>query len=379
MLGKLASVSVHGHFPPVVPFHALYIISHRQHHLIADQTFIHQIQGDLVCHFPYHQTSFRDWIGTVQHLPGANAAGLRPIGLDVGNGAGFHAPCVIDQQLCIDTEQLIQQRFVGQGAACHVSHGEHTMGLQLACIALSHPPKICQRTVSPQSSPVTLLVQLGYPDTIRIGIHVLGHNVHGHFTKIQIGANSCSRCDAGGFLHVTDDFSCKIVSRQAIQLQIGCGIQKNLVNGVYMNVLGRHIFQINLIDLAADGHITGHLGWCNDIINGQRRISKQLHIMAGAPLQFSAGCISGTLTIGLLNFLHHFKQPCPSRDPIGFQGRTDRQTNGLFRTAGICNHQIGGHGIQSAFHALHRSVKGLQINGDITFLHPTDTTFLHLL
>ena len=142
-----------------------------------------------------------------------------------------------------------------------------------------------------------------------------------------------------------------------------------------MDVLRCHVFQIHLINLTADLHIARHLWRCNDIVDSQGRVGKQLHIMAGTSLQLSAGGVACAQTVCLLYLLHHFKQPRPSGNPIGLQGRTDRQTNGLFRAAGICNHQIGGHGIEPALHTLHRSVKRLQINGDITFFHPADTTF----
>ena len=114
MLGNFAAVSIYRYFTVVVFVHTLYIVSNRQHHLIADQTFIYQIQGDLIGHFPYHQTGFGYGIGTVQHLSGADTAGFRPISFDVGNGAGLHAPGVVDEQFCIDTKQLVKQFFIGQ-------------------------------------------------------------------------------------------------------------------------------------------------------------------------------------------------------------------------------------------------------------------------
>ena len=69
--------------------------------------------------------------------------------------------------------------------------------------------------------------------------------------------------------------------------------------------------------------------------------------------------------IYLTHSLHHFKQSGSAGDSIRLQRRGDSKTDGLFCPAGICHHQMGGHGIQIPFHTLHGSVERLQIDGDI--------------
>ncbi len=51
-------------------------------------------------------------IRALQHLAGAEAVCFRLISLDISNGAWFKAPCVVNQQFCIDAEHFVEQVFV---------------------------------------------------------------------------------------------------------------------------------------------------------------------------------------------------------------------------------------------------------------------------
>ena len=53
----------------------------------------------------------------MQNLPGADAVGFRFVGFDFRDGAGFKAPGVVDQKLCIFSEKPIEQVFIFDRAA----------------------------------------------------------------------------------------------------------------------------------------------------------------------------------------------------------------------------------------------------------------------
>ena len=83
--------------------------------------------------------------------------------------------------------------------------------------------------------------------------------------------------------------------------------------------------------------------------------------------------------IDLRNLLHHLKQPGPSGNTKGLQGRGDRQTNGLFRTAAVSYHQIGGHRVQTPLDALHGGIEGFQVNGCIGSGFHSSPPFLFII
>ena len=110
VLGDLAAVAVNGDLAAVCSGgHILNIVTHGQHHLIGDKTVFHQIQHQPLRHFADNEAGLVEGIRVMQYLPGADTAGLGLVGLDVGNGTRLPAPCVVDQQLGIDPEQLIEQ------------------------------------------------------------------------------------------------------------------------------------------------------------------------------------------------------------------------------------------------------------------------------
>ena len=95
---------------------------------------------------------------------------------------------MVYQQLGVHAEEFEQLHLVGERAACHVAHGHHAVGLQLAADAASHTPEICQRPVVPQQAAVAHLVHFGYAHPIFVGRYVLGHDVHSHLAQIEVGA-----------------------------------------------------------------------------------------------------------------------------------------------------------------------------------------------
>ena len=124
-----------------------------------------------------------------------------------------------------------------------------------------------------------------------------------------------------------------------------------------MDILRRNIFQIDLIDLAADLHITRHLRRRNNIVQRQRRILFQIRSLAGCSRKLVPRSILPAPGIDFPDLLHHLKQPRPSRDIISLQRRGDRKADGLLRPAFIRHYQICSQRVKSPFHALHGSIE----------------------
>ena len=95
----------------------------------------------------------------------------------------------------------------------------------------------------------------------------------------------------------------------------------------------------------------------------------QLVVVCRLPCEPSSRC-APPLVVHLSHALHHLKESCASADAVCFQRRRYRQADGLLGAAYVGHDKIGGQGVKSPVHTFHRSVKRLQVNGDILpFLH----------
>ena len=168
--------------------------------------------------------------------------------------------------------------------------------------------------------------------------------------------------------HVQDHPHGKFPGRLLRRGQVIGGVDEHLVNGIHVHVFRRNVFQINLIYPRAVFHIIGHPGRRNEIIQFQPAVRRQCRGKMGFPGKSPARSLSAALGVDLLYPLNHLEQPGPSRNFPGLQRRGNRQADGLLRAAFVRHHQQRIHGIQLSFHAFHRSIKGLQVNGDIRLL-----------
>ena len=132
-----------------------------------------------------------------------------------------------------------------------------------------------------------------------------------------------------------------------------------------MNVLRGNIFQIYVVHLHAVFHIIGHPGRRDDIVDGKLRMRRKLPRIGGSTGKFSAWNIRQPPGVGLPHLLHHLKEPGPARNPVGLEGRSHGQTDGLIRPPPVRHHQIRGQRIEAPLPALHGRVEGFQIDGNI--------------
>ena len=79
------------------------------------------------------------------------------MGLYVFYLRGFITPGVIDEELCIDTEDFVEKIFVCQG---DVAHGVYSVFCQTPCGAGADAPEIRDWLVVPELRPVAHLIQL---------------------------------------------------------------------------------------------------------------------------------------------------------------------------------------------------------------------------
>ena len=372
----LAAVKIRGDRPVVSAAYrgigqVFDVVAHGQHDLAGDQPLFQQVERKLAGHFLRDQPRFVKGVGALQHLPRAKAVRGGAVGLDVRHGARLPAPCVVDQELGVYAEQPVQQVLVvkvvrfAERAPCDVAHGEQPVGLQLSGVSPPDPPEVGQRAVGPQQAAVGRFGEPGDPHPMPVGTHMLGDNVHRHLAQVQVAPNAGGGGDAGRVQHVEDHLLGQLARGDAVGVQIGRDVHENLVDRVNVDVLRRDVLQVDVVDARAVFDVVCHARRRGDIGGRQRGRGREL----GGVVRFAgkgmAGGVHAPHGVDLFDALHHLEQPRAARDAIGLERGRHGKADGLFRAAGVCNDKVGGKRVQPALDALHRGVKGFQVDCDI--------------
>ena len=268
---------------------------------------------------------------------------------------------MVDEQLCVDAEHLVEQLFVvvfarlADGAFCNVAHGVDTDGLELFGVTPSDAPKVRQRTVRPELPAVAHFVKLRDADAVFIRRNVLCHDVHGDLAEVEVCADARRGRDACGAQHIEDHSLRQLAGRHVVGLKIAGHVHHHLVDGVDVDILGRDVFEIDIINLRADLDVLRHLRRCDKIAHRARRVSRQLTRVIALFKEIAAR-FAPPFGVDLLDALDDFEKSCSSWDAVGFQGRRYRETNSFLRAAEVCHDQIGRHRVKAAFHALNGRV-----------------------
>ena len=284
---------------------------------------------------------------------------------------------MIDQQLRIDSEHMVEKVFIiiigrlSQGAPCDISHCIQSLFLQLLCVSAPDPPEICQRTVGPERPAVRHLIELRDPHAVLVRRDMFRPDIHRCFAQIQVRTDSRCRCDPCRLEHIQDHFPRQLPCRHLIGPQIRRRVNEHFIDGIDMDILRGDIFQVHLIDLAADLHIARHLRRRCHKIHRKRGIPLQLRSLAGRPCKLPSRRALPPGCIDLPDFLFHLKEPRPAGDAVSLQRRRDSKADRLLCTAPVSHHQIRCHRIQSPLHTFDRGIKRFQVDRDISpLLHP---------
>ena len=274
VLGDLPAIAVcHGLAVVAAACGVFNVVSHCQGQLIRYQFLFQQIQRDGLRHLPYNQPCFLKGIRALENLSRADAVRFRPVCLDILHTARLPAPCVVDEELSVDAEHPIEQFFIivfvrlADGASCNIAHGVDADGFQLLCITAPNTPEICQRAVRPKLLTVAHFVKLRNADAIFVRLHMLRHNVHSDLAEIEIAADARRGRDARGAQHIEDHGLRQLAGGHMIRLEVAGHIHHHLVDGVDVDVLGRDVFEIDIVDLRADLNVFRHLRRRDKIAN----------------------------------------------------------------------------------------------------------------
>ena len=194
----------------------------------------------------------------------------------------------------------------------------------------------------PKQLAIAHFVKLGDADTVRVRGNMLGPDIHGDLRQIQIGADACRRGDTGFAQNLEDHFHSQFPRVQPIQRKIICGVDKDFIDRIGMDILGRDIPKIDTVDAGARGDVVRHAWTGGDIGDCKLRMRCQfvrVCRLPGEALPTGAGQPQG---VQLADFLDDFKEPRPSGDAIGTQARRDRKADGFFGAGSISDDQMRG-------------------------------------
>ena len=220
----------------------------------------------------------------------------------------------------------------------------------------------------PQESPVAHLVELGNAHAVGIGLRLLGHDVHRHLGEIEVGADAGSGGDARLAKHFADHLHRHLMGRETVEAQIGSDVHEDLIDGIGMDVLGRHMAQVDAVDLLTHLHIARHARRRHDIVQLEIRAGLQLGVVGRRACEATCGHTATALLVDLPDALHNLEEAGTSADAVLLQRRSDGQADGLLRAAQIGHDEVGGERIEPAVHTLHRGVERLKVDGDISSL-----------
>ena len=263
---------------------------------------------------------------------------------------------MVDEQLRVDTEHLIKQLLVAvfvrpaDGAFCDVAHRVDADGLELFGVASPNTPEVRQRTVLPELSAVAHFVKLRNADAVFIRRNVLCHDVHGDLAEIEVCADARRGRDACGAQHIEDHGLRQFAGRHVVGFEVAGHVHHHLINGVDVNILGRNVFEVDIVDLRADLNVFRHLRRCDKIPHRTQRISRKLTGVT-AFLKEVAARFALPFGVDLLDALDYFEKSRSAGDAVGLQGRRHGKADGLLRAAEVCHDQIGRHRVKPALHA----------------------------
>ena len=264
---------------------------------------------------------------------------------------------MVDQELCIDAEELIEQRLViivpglPDGAARDIAHGVDADGFELLCIALSDTPEVGQGAVCPKLSAVAHFIQLRDPDAALIRRDVFGHDVHSDLAKIKVCADPRGRGDPRCAQHIKDHGSSQFPRRHVIRPKITGGVDHHLINGVDMDVLWGDVLEVDVVDLGANLNILRHLGRRDQIAYRTQWVSRQVTGIIAFFKEVPAR-LTPTFGVDFFDAFHHLKEASSAGYPVGFQGWRNRKAYRFLGTADIRHHKVCCHRVKTALHAL---------------------------
>ena len=255
---------------------------------------------------------------------------------------------MVDEQFRVDAEQTVQQILVvvvggpPERTAGDVAHGHEPVGFELLRVSAPDSPEVGKRPMSPEQPAVRRFVELRDAHAFGVGRHMLGHDVHGHFGQVQVGADTRGGSDAGLAVDRPHDVARQFVRGFAVGVQVPCNVHEHLVDGIHVNVVRGGVPQVDAVYFPAGVEIMRHsrLGYIH--AGSQIRISCERFRIIRFTSQHTARCRCPPCSIDFFKLRFDFEQSRPPRQSICFERWRHGKTDGFVGARLVGHYQMRG-------------------------------------
>ena len=242
----------------------------------------------------------------------------------LGNRARFLPPCVVEQEQPVLAE-LLHDRLLRQGA--YAREVEDAAPLESSCDAGADSPDVGDGAVEPNLALPRVIVE--HADAVG---GVLGAHVERHLRHEEVRADARRGGDAGALEGHIHKRPCERFRAQAVEPQVRGGVDKRLVDRVYVHVVGGNVALI-----------------------GAYNVGGHLHVAAHAR--------HGT---GELDAVGDVAEAAAVLHALCLQGGRDGKTDGVGAAGGVGYHEVCGEGVKPAVGAFDRCVERLQVDAQVS-------------
>ena len=155
---------------------------------------------------------------------------------------------------------------------------------------------------------------------------MFGHDVHGHFGQVQVGADACGGGDAGLVVDRPHDVACQFVRGFSVGVQVARGVHEHFVDGVDVDIVRGGVPQVDAVYFSAGVEIVRHSRLGDVYVDRQARIGFQLVGVIRCAAESMPWRAQLPFRVDLAQFLPDFEQSGTPGQPVAFNdGDTARQ------------------------------------------------------
>ena len=171
----------------------------------------------------------------------------------------------------------------------------------------------------PEQPTVRHFVELGDAHAFGVGGNMFGHDVHGHFGQVQVGADACGGGDAGLVVDRPHDVACQFVRGFSVGVQVARGVHEHFVDGVDVDIVRGGVPQVDAVYFSAGVEIVRHSRLGDVYVDRQARIGFQLVGVIRCAAESMPWRAQLPFRVDLAQFLPDFEQSGTPGQPVGLQ------------------------------------------------------------
>ena len=163
---------------------------------------------------------------------------------------------------------------------------------------------------------------------------VLRRDVERYLGEEQVRTDARGGADARVGQHRVHEHDGELLRPHPVQRKVRCRVDEALVDGVRVDVLRRHVAQVDRVDVGRHLHVALHARTCHDVVHA----------------------------------LGNLEHAAAARQAERLHRRRDGQADGLLRAVGIGHDEVRLQRVEPAIDALDAGVEALQVDAHVRAL-----------